>query len=239
MTDHGLGRLPAPDARDRGYAIRAALPEAVALPDHHYFWDSGWWGDQGQDPHCVAFAWMHWVEDAPITRPETKGYPLIEPEVVYNAAQLVDEWEGENYAGTSVRAGAKVLQTLGLIAEYRWAFSVDEVLASLASESPVVLGVDWFASMLHTDSQTDADGTRRQRLVVDQASGVIGGHALIANGYNLAGRVVRLKNSWGRDWGDKGRAWITFDDLQVLLNRHGEACIGLEQRGPSPGVLNP
>lgn len=38
-------------------------------------------------------------------------------------------------------------QALGFVPEYRWAFGVDDVLATLAHHGPVVLGLNWYAGM--------------------------------------------------------------------------------------------
>jgi C1A family cysteine protease len=41
---------------------------------------------------------------------------------------------------------------------------------------------------------------------------------------------LRLKNSWGEDYGDDGHALIAFDDFEELLRQEGEACLAIEQR---------
>jgi hypothetical protein len=68
---------------------------------------------------------------------------------LYHEAQKIDEWPGEAYEGTSVRAGMDILRTVGHarirgrnalapdpaegISENRWATSVDEVRTCLQS----------------------------------------------------------------------------------------------------------
>jgi C1A family cysteine protease len=37
-----------------------------------------------------------------------------------------------------------------------------------------------------------------------------------------------MQNSWGKGWGQKGRAWITFNDLEALIEDYGEACVATE-----------
>lgn len=39
---------------------------------------------------------------------------------------------------------------------------------------------------------------------------VIGGHAVLLVGYDLALRCWRVRNSWGRTWGDGGEAWLPW-----------------------------
>ena len=69
MSKPGLGRLPAPDSRDRMFPLRSIVPARTTSRDYRYWSSSGWWGDQGARPHCVGFAWAHWLEDGPVWRP--------------------------------------------------------------------------------------------------------------------------------------------------------------------------
>lgn len=224
----GLGRLEKVDPRDHNYKIRATLDfrdvmAPLTATGYKYWWANGWWGDQGSTPHCVAYAWTHWLEDAPITHaPRTPGAPTIfNTTEIYQDAQKVDEWPGEAYAGTSVRAGAKILKSLGLISEYRWAFNLEDTIAALLNLGPVVLGCNWYSSMFNPD----IDG------FLNISGGVAGGHAFVLNGVNARRRIVRMKNSWGRDWGSKGYGWMEFDDLERLINESGEVCIATEIQG--------
>ena len=41
--------------------------------------------------------------------------------------------------------------------------------------------------------------------------GRIGGHAVMAVGYDQAKRQFLIRNSWGASWGKKGYAWMPFD----------------------------
>jgi C1A family cysteine protease len=38
-----------------------------------------------------------------------------------------------------------------------------------------------------------------------------GSHAMIVIGYDDARQAFRIQNSWGRDWGDGGYAWVAYD----------------------------
>src|SRR5688500_6601831 len=123
----GLGRLPAPDPRDHAYAIRTLLASApiIPLPTHRYY-ATRTWLDQNGYPHCVGYAWAHWLELGPVAYPGRLTNENADQ--IYRVAQVVDEWPGIDYAGTSVRAGAKVLQADGRIESYLWAFDAATVM---------------------------------------------------------------------------------------------------------------
>ncbi len=212
--DKNLGRLPSSDERDKQYQI--GLPLGTSARTSRYWNANGWWGDQALYPHCVGFAWTHWVEDGPVTQ---KGpAPIVDPHKVYSEAQKIDEWPGEEYDGTSVRAGAKVLQSKGFISEYRWAWDVDTLIEAILELGPVVVGTNWYEDMFNPDETG----------LIKVGGRVAGGHAYLINGVNKKKRLFRLKNSWGRNWGLKGHAYISFDDMSRLIAEDGEICLGIE-----------
>lgn len=221
---YGLGRNRTLDARDEAYPIRALLPKSVAGVNHRYWWDQGWWGDQDRYPHCVAYAWLHWMEDGPHTvAPRRPGQgPGADPVAVYREAQTIDEWPGEGYDGTSVRAGAKVLQRLGFIREYRWGWTLDDLVDAVLTLGPVVVGTWWYSGMFWPSSEG----------IIRVQGYRAGGHAYLINGLSLRTGMARVKNSWGRGWGRSGRAWIPLEDLERLIREDGEVCIAIQERTP-------
>jgi hypothetical protein len=100
-----------------------------------------WWQfyDQGNEGACVGFSESRAMSLMNRTRYGGRW--------LYKMAQLGDEWPGEDYEGTSVRAGFEVLRTRGHrrlvngvlgpekpgdgISAYRWARSVEEVHAAI------------------------------------------------------------------------------------------------------------
>lgn len=213
----GLGRRHAPDIRDASYPASALLTTVPTLT-YRYWNASGWWGDQGSTPRCVGYAWAHWLEDGPVTH---KGpSPIVGPSAIYTEAQKVDEWPGEDYDGTSVRAGAKVLQSKGFIKSYHWAITLTEIVATLLTIGPMVVGMNWYESMFEPDEAG----------LLHVGGSVAGGHAFKLDGINLRHSLVRVKNSWGRDWGNNGFAYLHFGDLERLLAEDGEACVATEIR---------
>lgn len=222
MQDRVFGRIESPDARDDLFPVATVLNAVPPQLREKYWWADGWWGDQGGTSHCVAYSWMHYVEDGPVIQDVTKGRarPLIEPVRLYKESQLRDPWAGERYPGTSVRAAAKVLKDLNIIKEYRWAANISEVINTVLTVGPMVVGTKWYDGM----NKPDAKG------LMHLGGKDMGGHAYLINGVNLDKEVLRIKNSWGKKWGVKGYAFITFDDFEKLLNKGGEACIAFENK---------
>lgn len=214
LFSNGLGRRVAPDPRDRRFAMRAMLDATPPPPRASRYYRAGPVLDQGATSACVGFAWAQWLASAPLM---TRAGPA--PLDIYAEARRVDEWPGEDYDGTSVRAGVKALQARGHVAEYRWAAGTDDVLDwLLGGHGSVVMGSAWYAGMFTPD----------QEGFIRPGGAVVGGHAYVLIGANRAAEKVRLLNSWGPAWGRRGRAWLRLADVARLLAEDGEACCGVE-----------
>ena len=216
-----LGRQYVEDNRDSNFPIEGLLEAAVKinpLPKitSRYWDDNGWWGDQGKTPQCVGFAWAHWLEDGPI--PQSGVAPIISPKIIYEGAQRLDEWPGENYNGTSVRGGVKFLQQQGKISNYFWTTNIDTLIDTILMLGPVVVGTNWYTNMFYPNSLGIISATGR----------IAGGHAYVVNGVDTTKKLFKIKNSWGRRWGKMGSAYISFNDMSKLLREYGEVCIATE-----------
>ncbi len=203
-----LDRVPQFDDRSWSYPVRELLG---ARKPRSYTWPLKTWNDQGREGACVGFAWSHELAAAPVKVPTDNEVGLR----IYREAQKIDQWPGEAYSGTSVLAGAQVAKALGYIPEYRWAFGAQDVLDTVGSYGPCVLGMNWYEGMFRPDESGFLRPTGR----------VAGGHALVCLGVNLRGEYVTLHNSWGRDWGVNGRARLAFGDLDRLLREDGDAAV--------------
>lgn len=216
-----LGRIYEPDERDRRFLMSSVVPEAPPERRWRYWWPSGWWGNQELTSHCVSYSWLHWIEDGPVTHPQNPTVPVLDPAELYHRAQLADAFPGTDYDGTTVRAGARVLQAEGYIGTYRWAWDMPTVVNALLTTGPVIMGSWWWTGMWEPQGD-DA-------LIVPRGSRE-GGHAYVLNGINLDRGIVRLKNSWGRGWGRRGYAYLSLDDAATLLEDWGEVCLAEERR---------
>lgn len=201
-----FARVFRPDRRDAQFAVSPRRTNR-----RFRYWHSPRVNDQGSRPSCVGHAWCHWLATSP--RPAH-----LQGDYLYQLCKFQDEWEGENYDGTSVRAGAKICHGVGILSAYQWARSKDALVYTLLEQGPVVVGTNWYAGM----DRPDASG------LITSSGRVRGGHAYLADGANIDVGLARVKNSWGKGWGEAGRAWITIDDLWQLIKDQGEACLGLK-----------
>ena len=165
---------------------------------------------------CVGYAWAHWIDDGPVTH--KLPHPNIPPQTIYKEAQKVDEWVGEKYDGTSVRGAAKYLKLTNKISSYLWTYDVNVLINTVLTKGPVVVGTNWYYNMFFPN-----------KLGIISATGKLaGGHAYLINGVDTVKKQFRIKNSWGRRWGQLGHAYISFDDMKKLISQNGEVCLAIE-----------
>lgn len=221
-----LGRTYIEDERDKKYLINNHLNLLIQSKNNltnprlkitsKYWDDNGWWGDQKNTPHCVGYSWAHWVDDGPIKHLGQK--PFVNPTIIYENAQKLDQWPGENYSGTSVRGGVKYLQKIGRVKNYYWAYDVNTLITTVLNIGPVVVGTNWYKGMFYPDKNG----------LIKISGPIMGGHAYVINGVDIVKKQFRLKNSWGRKWGKSGSAFISFNDMSKLISEYGEICLATE-----------
>lgn len=212
-SEYGLGRLEQFDERSRNYPITAVLP---TLAPRSYTWSCGVQLAQGNIGACVGFSWVAELAARPTVIPGVDNAMGFH---VYDEAQNLDEWPGDQYQGTSVIAGAKAIQARGHLSEYRWAFGISDLIMAVGYKGPAVLGIPWMSGMF----DPDING------VIHATGPVAGGHAILAKGVSISKQRFRLHNSWSANWGLNGDCYISFADLEMLLHMGGEACIPIKR----------
>lgn len=230
----GLGRLFAPDVRDGRFLLREhPRTQQVALRLPAKTWPMFSLPlDQGNTGTCVGHGWRHLLTAVPVV-----VRPNLPPSAfdIYDWATQLDEWtdndhDAERQYGTSVRAGAKALQTQGKVGEYRWTNEVDEAADWIAGVDaqgkaiggPVVIGINFYASMFDLDSE----GYMR----IAPNTVLSGGHCMLLLGWNQERGAFRGLNSWGVSWGQRGRFWLDGDTARRLFTEDGEICVATEAR---------
>lgn len=224
--DRRLDRLVHFDERSRNFGVRATI-EATA--PRSYTWGLDITLDQGSEGACVGFSVAHELRAKPkvvagVDQPLAMRF--------YHEAQHDDPWGGcylgtscpiapstGQYDGTAVLAGVRAAQKLGHIREYRWAFGVDDLALAVSRKGPAILGIPWYNSMYSPNRYEHG------RYWIGVSGQVVGGHAILCVGYNVRLNAFCLHNSWGEDWGTKGRAWVSYADMATLLGNQGEAVI--------------
>ena len=222
-SDIKLDRVEQFDEKSRGYSIADLQDTSKSL--RSYTWRCNEHFNQGTEGACVGFAIGHELAARPA---EIRGldYDYLLKDI-YWEAQKIDPWAGGSYpgaspryAGTSVLAGVKVAHELGYCNEYRWAFNTDDLLYGLGRNGPAILGIPWFDSMYRPD----------KRGFVKPTGNLVGGHAILARAINVKKGYVTLRNSWGKGWGKNGDCYVTFEDLDKLLQQNGEACFLMRRK---------
>ncbi len=212
MSERVFDWRPNPDPRREAFPLRTLLSTE---PNRFYRYHrvGGPVLDQAREGACVGHGVTAAVQTSPLS------VDLVDPQAtafgMYYGSRRIDEWEGEDYSGTSVQAGCKLAQELGFARSYWWCTTVDAIAEAVLSHGPVVIGIPWLESMYDTDD----DG------LVTVSGAVVGGHCLLVTGFNRTRGVFRWRNSWGTSYGIDGDAWITVTDLTTLFAQGGEAAV--------------
>jgi C1A family cysteine protease len=137
-------------------------------------------------------------------------------------------------SGASIRDGMKVLKNIGVcpevdfpydiskftnkpsakaetdaveykISQYSRILSLTKLKASLSEDLPVVFGFAVYESF-ESDDVTNTGWAPLPK----EGEKLLGNHAVLAVGYDNANSVVICRNSWGKEWGDKGYFYLPY-----------------------------
>lgn len=80
-----------------------------------------------------------------------------------------------------------------------------DIKRALYEGHPVCFGFSVYASLMSPEVE-------RTGVIPMPSFGerCLGGHAILAIGYDENKGAIELQNSWGPDWGDAGRAWLPY-----------------------------
>jgi len=221
----------APDVRDKPYEpalIRVSNRYPADLPDRLRDWDHGREIlDQGNEGACTGFALAAAINEL------NRGRDLdeqVSPYMLYDMARRYDEWDGEDYEGSSLRgairgwknagacdkdlfkkrgrltlAAAKDARRTRLGAYYRLRPELNDFQVALNE-----VGILFVSATTHDGWDLWGKGK-----IPFKGATSDGGHAFAIVGYADDGFIVQ--NSWGPDWGRDGMAIWSYEDWSANL----------------------
>lgn len=236
---------------ERDYLMRAYLP-VIRLPKRiDYSLKMSPVRDQGDEGTCVGFA-------STVGMKEYQEYldyhKLVElsPRFVYRECKKIDNMPDSE--GTTIRASMKVLAAKGVCRERFWPYrphqrnrpkkgatqdakcfriktyarilDLNELRHTLATKGPCVIGIQVFEGMMRTKTGlVPLPGKNEISL---------GGHAVCPMGYDDAKKLVKFKNSWSAQWGQKGYGFLPYTYISRYMM---DAWSSVDIEDPNPLIL--
>jgi hypothetical protein len=160
-------------------------------------------------------------------------------DVIYALATTLDGFNGTfppDDTGSDGVSVSKAAQQVGLISGYRHTFSLDDALATIANDGPVITGVNWYGMF----DRPDAYGVVHLPKVL---TGLEGGHEFLVYGIDTVTERVLCRNSWGLGWGGSidpasgvglGEFQMSFTDWGRLLKQDGDVTVPVPISAPAP-----
>jgi C1A family cysteine protease len=223
------------DKKDnRDYLMRAYLPVSKIPAKVDYASAMTPVRDQGDEGTCVAFSTVAGMKEYQ-EQVDWKKYMELSPRFLYSECKKIDGYP--NSEGTNIRFAMKVLKVLGTCMESFWPYQphqddkpksgakadatkfrelsyarildLNELRMSIAQKGPCVIGVEVYQGMMDTKTgKVPMPKTGEQTL---------GGHAICAVGYDDAKKLIKFKNSWTAQWGDKGYGYLPYAYIQKYM----------------------
>lgn len=261
------------DLRDRIYRPPlVSLPDQYPRPDviedifQHY-------GelvlDQKRSGACTGFGLAAVIHYLLFQKAHTSGISWedaagtierVSPAMLYQTAQLYDEWEEEDFTGSSCRGAMKGWHKHGVCREATWPYDprkrtepIDDSWRQEAARVPIgaYYRVDSFsvtdlqAAVYEVGAVFASCRIHRGWLLrqekwksiptIKRRKQVISTHAFAIVGYNSVGFYVQ--NSNGPEWGFKGFALLPYDDWIAHAVDAWVAVLGAPMQVTDPGLV--
>ena len=182
--------------------------------------------DQGEEGACTGFGLAAVINHLLKERGEER---TVSARMIYEMAKKFDEWEGEDYSGSSCRGAVRGWNNMGVcsakFAPYKagatsWKLTInrakDARMTTLGAYYRVSKRLsDYHAALnevgiLFASARVHEGWKNTNKGEIEHKSNSLGGHAFAIVGYNNKGFYVQ--NSWGRKWGNNGVALWCYED---------------------------
>ena len=242
-----LGWLPdLPDARDYVYEPKLKVARASDLPskvDLRKICPPVY--DQGRLGSCTANALLAAVECCKkLQKQKTKRLSRLF--LYYNERVMIDTVFSDS--GAYLRDGLKSLSKQGVCLEKDWPYSgstkpgakftkeppkecyekaLDNQILKYESIDGNMLGIRTclaegypfvFGFSMYSSFDTEEVARTGIMPMPEKGESLLGGHAVMAAGYDNDRRLLLVRNSWGKNWGDNGYFWMPYDYISKTKN---------------------
>ena len=203
--------------------------------------------EQGVLGSCVGFAvtavkewqekkeYLNEIKSGKKYRRKTKNYDLSEQWTYYKAKEI-DPWPNEE--GTSIREALKQVCKYGIPPEKAWVYNdkikgkpkpwakliagwtkglkyyrinnLNELLIALNEVGPVIGGIICFSEIFNVTKNGIVNYPKNPDYT-------FGGHAIAIVGYDMNKKLIKFKNSWGRNWGYYGFGYLPFKYIEDFM----------------------
>lgn len=174
--------------------------------------------DQGTVGSCCGNAAAGWLATDNASRRGQQSLQEHDAVAIYSKATHVDRIGGvypPTDSGSSGLAVAKAMVLLGLAGgPYRHAFGLDHALGALQL-GPVLVGIAWRTGCDKPDAAGRVRYVGRSR----------GGHEVLVDALDLDLGLIWFQNSWGRGYGEGGRAAMSLPDFGKALADQGDVTV--------------
>lgn len=226
-----------PDHRDRTYSFSrnpiVELPPSVDLrPGMPECYDQGSLGSCGANSICADIEYAQFKQNVP-------RWCASRLFIYYNV-RVIENTVHED-AGVMLRDVIKACARWGFCQERFWPYdimkfakkppakvyklsmknkitsysrlrhSIDDLKACLASNDPFFFGFGVYESF-----ESDIVAKTGNMPMPNPNERLLGGHAVLACGYDDEKKVFIIRNSWGNTWGDKGYFYMPYDFINNI-----------------------
>jgi len=154
-------------------------------------------------PYCTGYATAGYIE---IKHWQKKHFPKqYDATKIYMAAKKLDDFEGDGSWVKFAVQGAIDLDMIG--GDIKYVEKGKDDLRFAILEYGACIG-----SFMITNEWNQVNKKNGQIKDLGDKANLLGGHAVLICGYDKHG--VYIQNSWGKEWGIWGFAWLSWEQFQ-------------------------
>ncbi len=213
-----------PDSKYINYILKCYRKENLIL-------------DQGNNGACSGYALASVINY--LLWQQQNNSEIVSPKMLFNLARIYDEWNGEDYEGSSCRGAMKGWHKHGVCAKSYWEFnqeepkdgwdvdsvekplgayyrvnkdSISDIQAALCEVGALYVSASIHDGWWSLNNYKDRDiaSVEKDLPVIPYDSFPQGIHAFVIIGYTRQGFIIQ--NSWGRGWGNCGFAILSYKE---------------------------